>query len=238
MTWIIAAILLGLVSSFHCLGMCGPIALILPVNKSTIVSKIVGILLYNFGRIVSYSMLGLLIGVFGEGLRFAGISQIISIVLGVLILIYVLFSKNIIRIKFPNAAYLKFNNYVKNKLGKHLKISSNGALFVTGLLNGLIPCGVVFIALQASLLQTNIINSTLFMLVCGLGTVPMMFGITFLSNSIGSKGRYKINKVLPFLTVIVALLLIVRGMNLNIPLISPSYNVEKNELSCCHKPQQ
>lgn len=234
---LITAITLGLASSFHCMGMCGPIALILPVGKRSKVGKVVGLLAYNIGRVLTYTFLGLLIGVFGEGLRFAGISQTISIVLGVSLLIYVMLSKKYVKLGLHNRFYVKFNNRVKAGLGKLLKKQSNTSLFITGLLNGLIPCGVVFIALQGALLQVSLTNSMLFMLVFGLGTIPMLFGIAYLSNSFSQFTRVKINKVMPILTIVVALLLIVRGLNLDIPYISPSYNVEQNEMSCCHKPE-
>lgn len=232
---VITAISLGLASSFHCLGMCGPIALILPVGKRSKAGKVVGLLAYNFGRITTYSFLGLLIGLFGEGLRFAGVSQIISIILGITLLLYVLLAKKFIKLNFYHRYFLKFNNSVKAKLSGLLKKQSNAALYFTGLLNGLIPCGVVFIALQAALLQSSLVNSMLFMLVFGLGTIPMMFGISFLSNSFNKVVKIKINKVMPILTIVVALLLIVRGLNLDIPYISPSYDKQQNEMSCCHK---
>ena len=232
----IAAISLGLVSSFHCLGMCGPIAFILPVGKRSKPGKIMGLLAYNVGRILTYTFLGMLIGLFGEGLRFAGVSQAISIVLGVSLLLYVLLAKKFIKLNFYQRHFFKFNNGVKAKLAGMLKKQSNAALFITGLLNGLIPCGVVFIALQAALLQSSLTNSMLFMFVFGLGTVPMMFSVSYLSNSFSNVVKLKINKVMPILTIVVALLLIVRGLNLDIPYISPSYNEQQNEMSCCHKP--
>lgn len=233
---LITAISLGLFSSFHCLGMCGPIAFILPVNQRSKAGKVVGLLAYNFGRVITYSFLGLLIGFFGEGLRFAGISQTISIVLGISLILYLLLSKKIIKLNFYHHYFFKFNNAVKAKLGNLLKKQSNTALFFTGLLNGLIPCGVVFIAMQAALLQSSLVNSMLFMFVFGLGTIPMMFSISYLSNSFSKVAKIKINKVMPILTIVVAVLLIIRGLNLDIPYISPSYNEQQNEMSCCHKP--
>lgn len=220
------------------MGMCGPIAFILPVKNKTTLGKITGLLSYNFGRVFTYSLLGLLIGIFGEGLRLVGVSQVVSIALGAVLIIYVIVSKKYININIHNKYYIKFNSAVKAKLSGLLKKQSNASLFFTGLLNGFIPCGVVFIAMQAALIQNSLLNSILFMAVFGIGTIPMMFGLSMLSNSFPKKISIKINKVMPFLTVIVALLLIVRGMNLNIPYISPSYNVEQHEMACCHKPTE
>ncbi len=236
-TLIIPAITLGLLSSFHCLGMCGPIAFVLPVGRRSKASKILGISVYNIGRIITYSILGLLIGFFGEGLRFIGVSQIISIVLGVLLIVYVLFAKKLFKINIYNKHAYQFNAFVKAKLGVFLKKKSNTSLLVLGFLNGLIPCGVVFIALQGALIQNSLVNSMMFMLMFGLGTVPMLFGVTYLSNTFSRITKVKINKVMPYLTVVIALLLIVRGANLDIPYISPSYNQQTNEMNCCHRPE-
>ncbi|MGB0886706.1 MAG: sulfite exporter TauE/SafE family protein [Vicingaceae bacterium] len=234
-TLFITAISLGLLSSLHCLGMCGPIAFVLPVGQRSKPGKILGIIIYNLGRVTTYSILGLLIGFFGEGLRFMGVSQIISIVLGVLLIVYVIFAKKLVKLNVTNKYAFQFNTFVKAKLGVFLKKKTNNGLYILGVLNGLIPCGVVFIALQGALLQLYIVNSALFMLVFGLGTIPMMFSITYLSNSFKPITKVKINKIMPYLTIVIALLLIVRGANLNIPYLSPSYNEQTNEIESCHK---
>ena len=234
-TLAIVAISLGLLSSFHCLGMCGPIAFALPVNQKSRASKFLGIALYNLGRILTYSILGLLVGFFGEGLRFMGVSQTISIVLGVLLILSVIFSKYVIKFSGHNKYIYQFNTFVKSKLGLFLTKKSNISLFLIGTLNGLIPCGVVFIALQGSLIQNNLFNSWLFMLIFGLGTVPMMFSVAYLSNTFSPIAKIKMNRVMPYLTVVIALLFIIRGLNLDIPYLSPSYDEQKNEMSCCYR---
>jgi sulfite exporter TauE/SafE len=233
---LVSAISLGLLSSFHCLGMCGPIAFVLPVGERSKSSKILGISIYNLGRVITYSIMGLLVGFFGEGLRFMGVSQVISIVLGVLLILYVVFAKKLIKINVHSKFAYKFNAFVKAKLAVFLKRKSNASLLVLGLLNGLIPCGVVFIALQGALIQNSLFNSWLFMLIFGAGTIPMMFSVTYLSNTFKQVTKLKINKVMPYLTIVIALLLIVRGANLDIPYLSPSYDEQTNEMSCCHKP--
>lgn len=234
---LIPAISLGILSSFHCLGMCGPIAFALPINTKTSFMKFFGISLYNIGRVLTYSFLGLLIGFFGEGLRFMGISQIISIVLGVVLALYVMLSGRWLNFSFGNRYIFKFNNFIKGRLGFLLHQKNNLSLFLIGILNGLIPCGMVFIAIQGSLLQSGLFSSWLFMFAFGLGTIPAMFSITYLSNKFSSVTRFRIKKVMPYLTFIIALLLIVRGLNLGIPYLSPSYNVQQNTMSCCHKPK-
>ena len=69
MLW--TALVLGLAGSFHCIGMCGPIAFVLPINRSSKTSLFYQIFLYHFGRLLSYSMIGLLFGFIGKGLYLA-----------------------------------------------------------------------------------------------------------------------------------------------------------------------
>ena len=113
--------LIGLLGSLHCIGMCGPIAFVLPIGQRTKSGKILGISIYNLGRITTYSLLGFLIGFFGEGLRFMGVSQIISIVLGVLLIVYVVFAKKLVKLNTTNKYLYELNGFVKAKVGVFLK---------------------------------------------------------------------------------------------------------------------
>ncbi|MGZ4043606.1 MAG: sulfite exporter TauE/SafE family protein, partial [Bacteroidia bacterium] len=93
---IVAAISLGLLGSFHCIGMCGPIALALPVHQATVFRKVVAILLYNSGRIITYSLLGLLFGIIGQGFAVFGLQQVLSVSLGTLILLSIILPKKFV----------------------------------------------------------------------------------------------------------------------------------------------
>ena len=79
MLW--TALVLGLAGSFHCIGMCGPIAFVIPVDRSSKSRMIFQIFLYNLGRIITYSLIGVLFGLIGKGLYLAGFQQRLSILI-------------------------------------------------------------------------------------------------------------------------------------------------------------
>ncbi len=83
------AIALGLLGSFHCLGMCGPIAFVLPLDRDRTIVSITQTFLYHLGRLISYASIGLLFGLFGKGLYLTGLHQNLSIVVGVLMILAV-----------------------------------------------------------------------------------------------------------------------------------------------------
>lgn len=229
------AIVLGLTGSLHCVGMCGPIALALPLNTENSVSRAIGALSYNFGRIATYSTIGILFGFFGKGFKLAGILQIISIVIGSLILVSVIVPKVLKKINFTGLYYLRFNSWVKQKIGSRFSKKSNMSLFILGLLNGMLPCGLVFVAIGSSLAFGGVLEGALFMLFFGLGTMPIMFLLPFFSGSISIAVKAKMRKAVPFVMVLFGILFILRGLNLDIPFVSPPIDATGTEVkSCCH----
>ena len=232
MNLIFSAITLGFLGSFHCVGMCGPIALALPLNRNSLTSKISGAILYNVGRMLTYALLGLLFGLVGQSFVIAGYQQALSIAVGVLILLMVLFSSKISG-KFKATALLHSAiGKLKQKLSSLFKKSSYSSLFLIGVLNGLLPCGLVYLGIAGAIATGNGLQGSLFMAVFGLGTLPAMLTLALLGNAISVNFRNKINKAIPVFVVGMALLLILRGMNLGIPYISPEMSSTK---PVCHK---
>jgi hypothetical protein len=216
------AIILGLMSSFHCIGMCGPIAMMLPVDRDNEVKKVLQILVYHIGRITAYASLGLLFGFLGKGFFLAGIQQQLSIFVGIImILIAVVSEKELAKYNFSKPIY-KVIAKVKTSLGNQFKNKSFKSLFTIGLLNGYLPCGMVYVALFGSLAMQNMGNGILYMVLFGLGTVPLMSLVVFLSNFITMPFRNRIQKIIPFVTIVIGILFIIRGSGLNIPYVSPS----------------
>ncbi len=240
MLW--AAISLGLLGSLHCVGMCGPIALSLPVQGKSQSSRFVSILIYNAGRIITYSALGALFGLVGQGFAIFGLQQILSIVLGVIILLSVLLPGDLFaQFSFTSKFYQLFSK-IKVSLGNMFQNRSTKALFYIGLLNGLLPCGLIYMAITGALASGSVINGALFMALFGLGTVPAMFSVAWFSNLISVKFRLGITKAMPYVVSVMAVLLILRGMNLGIPYISPKMDEQCHtevttapKVECCHK---
>ena len=219
---IYSAIILGLISSFHCIGMCGPIAMMLPVDRNNTTKKTSQIFTYHLGRLTAYSSLGLLFGLLGKGLFIAGLQQQLSIVVGLLMIIVAVVPEKVFaRYNFSKPVYKVISN-VKSSLGKQFKNKSYKSLFTIGLLNGYLPCGMVYVALFGAIAMHRVAVGTLYMFLFGLGTVPMMSAIVYVANLITPKTRNSIQKAIPVLTILIGMLFIVRGLGLDIPYISPS----------------
>lgn len=227
MIWL-SAFVIGLLGSFHCIGMCGPIALAIPSGKN--INRAFNLLLYNSGRIITYSIIGLLFGIIGKGIFLAGIQQKLSIIIGVLILLYLLIVIISGKNKLEKVTWFHLN--VKKKLSQLFKINSKGSVFGIGLMNGLLPCGLVYIAIAGAIALASPAEGLLYMALFGLGTVPIMAGITLVKNFITIKARSRIRKLIPLAIAAMALLFIVRGLNLGIPYISPKVNTEQTAVSC------
>ena len=226
----ITAFLTGLLGSFHCVGMCGPIALALPTIGNSIQEKIFSRLLYNLGRLLTYSILGLLFGVFGLSLKLAGLQQSISIGAGVLIIITVLLRGKI-------SSKYSFNFFSGNTIGKLFQQKTHFSIFGVGVLNGLLPCGFVYIALIASVAVQDAMQGALFMFFFGMGTLPMMFSVSMIGQFLSVKVRSRINKFTPVFAILIACIFILRGMNLGVPYLSPKISDDQATVKECCKPK-
>ncbi|MGI9533125.1 sulfite exporter TauE/SafE family protein [Lutimonas sp.] len=225
----------GLLGSFHCVGMCGPIAFVLPIPKDDKVKSVFGTFLYHSGRILSYSLIGLLFGLLGKGLYLAGFQQRLSILIGIIMILLVLIPTKVLnKFQFTRPLYVVIGK-VKSRLGLYLNKSSYKALFSIGFFNGFLPCGLVYLALLGAVSTGELYEGALYMAVFGLGTVPLMTGAVFLGNFLKVSVRNKIQKAIPIFVVIIGLLFILRGLGLGIPYVSPTDNqllISNNPNSC------
>jgi sulfite exporter TauE/SafE len=202
--------------------MCGPIAMMLPVDRNNPTQKAFQILLYHAGRLTSYATLGLLFGVLGKGLYLAGMQQRFSIVLGILmILIAIVPEKIFAQYNFSKPIY-KLISKVKSSLGSQFKRKTPDAFFTIGIFNGLLPCGLVYAALFGAIAMQNVTLGVTYMVLYGLGTIPLMSAVVYISNLLSLPVRSKLQKIVPIITVVIGLLFVLRGMGLDIAYISPS----------------
>jgi len=202
--------------------MCGPIAMMLPVDRQNKTRKTLQIILYHLGRLLSYGFLGLIFGLIGRSLYLAGIQQQLSIVIGILIVSVAMIPERIFaRYNFSKPIY-RVISYVKTSLGKQFKNRSNKSIFTIGILNGFLPCGMVYVALFGALAMQNAIYGMLFMMLYGLGTVPLMSIVVYFSSYIKNSFGKNLTKVIPVITLCVGVLFILRGLGLDIPFVSPS----------------
>ncbi len=221
-SFLIVALVLGLASSLHCVGMCGPIAFSLGLNPQNKIDFTFRNLIYQLGRVTTYSFLGAILGIIGAGISFAGLQNPLSIVVGILMILIALLPKNLGAQNLGMKPFARLMYNLKSGLGKFLRRKNYSSLYITGLLNGLLPCGAVYAALTGSMAMGSIGGSVLFMVCFGLGTIPLMFISVLAGNAVSIQTRQKILKFLPYLMILLGILFILRGLNLDIPYISPA----------------
>lgn len=221
MTILISALILGLMGSFHCAGMCGPIAIALPLHGNTVPQKIFGGALYNVGRTITYGIMGAIFGLLGQGISMIGFQQKVSVIMGAFMIISVLFPVLFRNQYSMDKSWFSLVGKLKKSIGQMFSVRSFSSLFFIGLLNGLLPCGLVYIAIAGAIGTADVGQGTLYMILFGLGTIPMMLAISLAGNMMGLALRNRINKLIPVLVVVVGLLFILRGLDLGIPFLSP-----------------
>lgn len=222
MEWIITGLTFGFLGSFHCIGMCGPLALSLPGANRSMPYLIFSRLVYNLGRVITYSILGFAVGLLSTMISIGGFQQGLSITVGMLILLVLTvsaFRRKINQWKaYPSIIMRKATRPMKSLFKKR----NMGSLFTIGLLNGLLPCGFVYMGLATALTTGTILKSVFFMAGFGFGTLPAMLGVSLAGGLISQPMRRRMQHFSPYFIGLVAILLILRGLNLGIPFISPT----------------
>lgn len=232
---ILAAFFVGLVGSLHCIGMCGPIAIALPVPDSNNLSFFTGRILYNLGRVVTYAFLGAILGLLGGRIALAGAQQVVSVVLGVVIIIAVLLPQYYKNYFAQHPVIQKLATPLKSNIGLLFSKGTFSAMFLIGILNGFLPCGLVYVALVGAIASGDAISGAAVMILFGLGTVPAMFAASVFGKFINLGIRNRIRKAVPVLAIILGVIFILRGMNLGIPYLSPKLSTHaevSNEIEC------
>lgn len=227
-----AALSLGALSSLHCIGMCGPIAMALHVPQKRTWLSAVGALAYNLGRITTYACLGLFFGVVGKGFVMATSQHMVSIIAGTTMILLV--TLPLINQKFNTERWsFAFVGNVKQTIGKLFKKQTIESKFYVGIFNGFLPCGMVYIALAGALGQGDALGGGAFMMYFGFGTFPLMYLASNLPGLLGHSTRSQIQRWMPIMVGLIGVLLILRGLNLGIPFISPEIDQVNLEITNC-----
>jgi hypothetical protein len=224
------AFLLGLVGSLHCAGMCGPLALALPVPSIAPTAFVLGRVLYNLGRLGTYCLLGMVFGLLGRTLLVAGLQRGASVALGVILLAGLLASGRL-------ALAQPINRLVaglKTAMAGWLQQRSLSALAVLGGLTGLLPCGLVYVACAAAATTSSPLGGAQYMAVFGLGTFPMMLALSLSGRLLQPALRTRLQAAIPVSVFLLGCLLILRGLSLGIPYLSPDLGAG-SEAGCCHE---
>lgn len=238
---LIAALSLGLLGSLHCVGMCGPLVLAVPSNATSRWKFLGERIIYNLGRAITYGIMGMVLGFAGKSIMI-DVQQEISIFLGVSILLTVAIPFAI-RSKIEKYSPLKYlYSFVKEKFSTLMRKRGMTTLFTMGMLNGLLPCGLVYTSLLGATVVADMWQSALFMIVFGVGTAPALIAVSLAGKLVSLRFRSFMNRALPVFSIVIALILILRGMNLGIPMISPKSTnqqnhsqptAEQDSMDCC-----
>ena len=230
---IIAGLSIGLAGSLHCVGMCGPLCLALPLKEKSAIQRTSLLITYQFGRIITYSFFGLLIGWLGHRVSLAGYQQSFSITMGSILIVLALLS--LLKGSRFNVKLLdKFYLFIQQKIASSFqKLQGATSYLVMGIANGFLPCGLVYMALASTLSLTGISESVIFMASFGLGTVPALLLTGLAGQLIRPNIRINIEKTIPYLIIVMGVLLILRGMNLGIPFISPVLPAAAGDAASC-----
>ena len=226
------ALILGFAGSMHCAVMCGPLALMLPSGGGSRGSFLAGRVIYNLGRILTYAALGAVFGAIGATLVFAGFQRWISLAAGGAILVGTVagFGK---RGGVPVARLVAF---IKSAFSRLLQRRTRGTLFAFGALNGLLPCGLVYVACAGAAATGSVMGGIEFMGVFGLGTLPMMIGIAIGGRAVRLPAGFHPQRFIPATAAVVGALLILRGLSLGIPYVSPELSIAHVDAkSCCSR---
>jgi sulfite exporter TauE/SafE len=235
---IAAGFMLGLLGSMHCIGMCGPIALALPVNHLSPLKKYTGIFLYNAGRVFTYVILGLVFSTIGQQLFIGNYQRYLSVAIGVLIILAVLLDVSHRTRFFTFPVYQRFLSKLQSSMAILLRQDNSIlSLFVIGFLNGWLPCGLVYIAISAAVAISEPLKGMMFMMGFGLATWPVMVTVSWLGKKFITPYRLQLQRILPVLVICMGVLFILRGMNLGIPYLSPKIEqtAAGTDAACCHK---
>jgi sulfite exporter TauE/SafE len=190
-------------------------------------------LLYHAGRIMTYGIFGLFFGMAGRRIYMAGWQQGFSIFAGMLILFFLGHQHFSRRPLLPS--FLASTIQSVQRLILFLwKTEGRFKFLLMGMANGLLPCGMVYLALAVALGTSHPGLSILFMVMFGLGTFPALLGLRFAGNRLDPALRLNLRRSMPYLTAALALLLILRGLNLGIPMLSPFLARLPADVLHCH----
>jgi len=232
------AFLIGAAGSLHCIGMCGPIAIAISPGEKSKPKKVFGLVLYNLGRSLTYGVIGIFGGLIGETVQVSGYQQGVSIGLGVVLLLAILLPSRFGALITGTKLHARLTAKLGVLWGRLMGENSSRSLLAIGLLNGFLPCGLVYVALAGAITTGSWYMGGLYMITFGLGTLPVMLAVSLVGRLLGTGFRTKLTRLIPISGALLAVLFILRGLSLGIPFVSPKMNATdtgKTTVECCHK---
>ena len=190
-------------------------------------------LTYNIGRITTYALIGLLFGLLGKGFALAGAQKALSVTAGVSIILIAFLPAAISQNLNPAGPMGRLVKWLKEQMQFQFRRRSYLSVYTIGILNGFLPCGLVYLAAAGAITTATALEGAFYMAAFGAGTLPAMLVLAFAGNFLGIHWRNGVRKVMPLVSVVVGLLLIVRGMELGIPYMSPILGIIEKGMTMC-----
>jgi uncharacterized protein len=204
---LVTAFIMGLAGSLHCAGMCSPLAVaITNTNTGALKNRI----LYNFGRMSMYGILGGIVAAIGYVLPIKDFQNVLSIVLGMTLIVMATTGITGIAIPFVTKTVINFSATLKTIFSRFIQHKTPGALLLLGALNGLLPCGLTVIALSFCLTFTTPVAGFAFMFTFGIGTLPVMLGLVSVFGMITNRSHWNVKRITTGLLAISGVILIAR----------------------------
>ncbi len=224
---------LGFAGSLHCLGMCGPLVLGVASNiRSGIVNRWIHGLLYHFSRVLTYGFMGIMFGLLGKVLAISGFQKTITITSGIFLVVLFLFTIDLETLIFKSKKYQRVFRKFQQHLTRTFSSLAQRHPFVLGILNAILPCGLVYLALMGSLTTGSALTGMAFMVAFGLGTLPMMLSIHFGVSMIKWRPQGQYKKIFPLLHLVLGIFLIYRGWVVDMPMELDFLSAIKNPILC------
>jgi len=214
--------------------MCGPIAFLLPLDRSNTGRRNLQLSLYHLGRLFTYGLLGVLFGLLGKGFYLFGFQQQLSIIIGATMILIVLIPQRWWSEYTLSKPIYRLISKLKSSLGEQLKKRSPDTFFTIGFLNGFLPCGLVYMAVFGAIATGGLWEGSSYMFMFGLGTVPLMTATVYFGNFLKGKARERMRRLVPVFVVIIGFVFILRGLGLGIPFMSPKPVKEVQANYECH----
>lgn len=200
------ALVMGLAGSLHCVGMCSPLSMAVTSQRPFISNKI----LYNLGRILTYGLLGAVAATFGSVISLGPFRDVISFATGGFFLLMGLGGISGIKIPLVTSLINRMTIWLKGSFSYWLQKKSRSAVVLLGILNGLLPCGLTYIAMTYCFILPGMQEGFLFMVAFGFGTWPVMFGLPWIVSLTTQRSSFNFNRARTFAFVLVGVLLIAR----------------------------
>ncbi len=206
----IAALVLGFFGSLHCVGMCGPIMLTFAGTTHSYRT----FWLYHLGRIATYALLGLALGLLGISVQLLNMQRTFTLFTGLLLITlygFPVFRRKLEAFYYQSRLYRWIWSAMKSNMGHSRR------WLLSGVANGLLPCGLTYVAAASAVFSPTFLHAAGYMVIFGLGTLPALLLVSVAGHQFSRNFKAWIPLVIPSLAVLAGLLLVLRASLLTFP---------------------